>query len=258
MNSKRIETLQVPLCPGGTLYTIQPGDTLYFLAQQFGTSVNSILNANPGLNPRNLQVGQQICIPVPEPVTCPPGTSPYIIKRGDTLSAIAQRLGINLQDLITANPGIDPRNLQIGQRICVPTPPTPVPELQFPCCTLLNPVQNGLPAPARGSVLVQRFGNQYSLTFAATGLPNLSTLGDYDIYIGSIRMTPRRTQQAPIVFSAALGSSALIGQPVTWSGTRIIPERPQQEDVVLIRAVKLELDIKGPIVLCNTLDACKR
>ena len=44
------------------LYTIRPGDTLYKLAMQYGTTVQSIIDANMALNPYNLRVGQQIYI----------------------------------------------------------------------------------------------------------------------------------------------------------------------------------------------------
>ena len=43
-------------------YTIQPGDTLYTLAMQYGTTVQNIIDTNIGLNPYNLRVGQQIYI----------------------------------------------------------------------------------------------------------------------------------------------------------------------------------------------------
>lgn len=59
--------------------------------------------------------------------TCPTGTTPYIIKAGDTFFNIARTFGISLESLIAANPGVDPNRLTIGQRICVPhsTPPQP-------------------------------------------------------------------------------------------------------------------------------------
>ena len=44
------------------LYTIRPGDTLYKLAMQYGTTVQSIIDANMALNPYNLRVDQQIYI----------------------------------------------------------------------------------------------------------------------------------------------------------------------------------------------------
>ena len=42
------------------------------------------------------------------------------IRRGDTLSAIAQRNRISLTSLRGANPGLNARKLQIGQRIALP------------------------------------------------------------------------------------------------------------------------------------------
>lgn len=42
------------------------------------------------------------------------------IARGDTLWAIAQRAGIPLEALMTANPGLAPDNLQVGARLIVP------------------------------------------------------------------------------------------------------------------------------------------
>ncbi|HBN82775.1 MAG TPA: peptidoglycan-binding protein LysM, partial [Clostridiales bacterium] len=51
-------------CPAGFIsYTIQPGDTLYELAQRFNVTVNDIIAANPGLLPESLQVARIICIP---------------------------------------------------------------------------------------------------------------------------------------------------------------------------------------------------
>jgi zinc D-Ala-D-Ala carboxypeptidase len=42
------------------------------------------------------------------------------VRRGDTLSEIAQRQGISLASLRRANPGVNPRALQIGQRLQLP------------------------------------------------------------------------------------------------------------------------------------------
>lgn len=51
-------------CPVGSfLYTIMAGDTLFAIAQRFNVSVQAIINANPGINPNFLQIGQVICIP---------------------------------------------------------------------------------------------------------------------------------------------------------------------------------------------------
>lgn len=44
------------------LYTIRPGDTLYNLAIQYGTTVEDIINTNMAIEPYNLRVGQKIYI----------------------------------------------------------------------------------------------------------------------------------------------------------------------------------------------------
>ena len=44
------------------MHTIRPGDTLYNLAMQYGTTVQDIINTNIALDPYSLRVGQQIYI----------------------------------------------------------------------------------------------------------------------------------------------------------------------------------------------------
>ncbi len=47
----------------GTIqYTIRPYDTIWMLAQVFNTTVDSIMDLNPGIEPRNLMVGQVIAL----------------------------------------------------------------------------------------------------------------------------------------------------------------------------------------------------
>jgi peptidoglycan DL-endopeptidase LytF len=122
-------------CPIGTFaYTIRAGDTLFALAQRYNTTVQAILNANPGLDPNFLQIGQVICIPGTTPVTCPPNTFSYRIVAGDTLFSIAQRYNTTVQAILAVNPGLNPNFLQIGQIICIPrvAPPTTCPPNSFP------------------------------------------------------------------------------------------------------------------------------
>ena len=47
----------------GTIrYTIRPYDTIWMLAQVFNTTVDSIMDLNPGIEPRNLLVGQVVTL----------------------------------------------------------------------------------------------------------------------------------------------------------------------------------------------------
>ncbi len=119
-------------CPAGfTTYTVVAGDTLFFLARRFGTTVDALLRANPQItDPNNLMVGQTICVPAvtpsPGPVpTCPPGFTTHTVIAGETMFMIARRFGISLRELLAANPQItDPNTLTVGQVICVPSRPS--------------------------------------------------------------------------------------------------------------------------------------
>ena len=58
----------------GVVHTIKKGDTLYLISKYYKVPIGEIMNANKHLNIYNLQIGDEICIPVrrPEPVE-PPG-----------------------------------------------------------------------------------------------------------------------------------------------------------------------------------------
>jgi LysM repeat protein len=46
-------------------YTVVPGDTLLAIARRFGVALGDLQNANGGLNPDGLQIGQELVIPDP-------------------------------------------------------------------------------------------------------------------------------------------------------------------------------------------------
>ena len=129
------EILCIPMgtptvCPPGTQqYTVRAGDTFFSLAQRFNTTVAAIQQANPNVDPNNLQIGQTLCIPMGTSTTCPTGTQPYTIRSGDTFYSLAQRFNTTVEAIQRANPNVNPNNLQIGQVICIPTstPPTTCP-----------------------------------------------------------------------------------------------------------------------------------
>ena len=121
--------IPVPLqCPAGSIpYQIKAGDTLFFIAQNFNTTVENILSVNPGLVPERLTIGQIICIPQTQPPGpfCPSGNF-YVIRFGDTFSSIAIAFNVPLEALLNANPNVDPISLFDGQVICIPKAPVPL------------------------------------------------------------------------------------------------------------------------------------
>lgn len=103
------------------VYVVHPGDTLSGLAVRFRTTVAEIVRLNRIANPNLIFIGQVLLIPV--------GTARqpfiYIVRRGDTLSAIARRFGTTVAAIVAANRIPNPNLIFVGQRLLIPfgTPP---------------------------------------------------------------------------------------------------------------------------------------
>lgn len=101
------------------IYTIKSGDTLYNIANAHNTTVEELVGLNGLTRPNNLAIGQNIFIPNSNNMGIP---TTYTVVRGDTMYLIAQRYGITLNELISANPQItNPNYIQVGQLINIPT-----------------------------------------------------------------------------------------------------------------------------------------
>ena len=133
-------------------YVVQPGDTLWRISRQFGTSVDAIVQANHIPNPNLIYVGQVLEIPgvptAPPPPTAAPGqptptppTPPqpppqqqtYVVQPGDNLTRIAQRFNTTVQAIVQANNIVNPNLIYVGQVLIIPgagpgpAPTTPPP-----------------------------------------------------------------------------------------------------------------------------------
>jgi LysM repeat protein len=56
------------------------------------------------------------------PVTPAVSSRTHIVKTGETPTVIARKYGLKVDALMTANPGLDPRRLRIGQALTIPAP----------------------------------------------------------------------------------------------------------------------------------------
>ena len=128
------------------IYVVKAGDTLSAIAKEFGVTVEALQEVNAISDPRRLQVGQELVIPQGNVVVRAMATSVlsaptakvplltstsmpvvYVVKPGDTLSAIAKEFGGTVEALQQANNISDPRRLQIGQELIIPKGETIVP-----------------------------------------------------------------------------------------------------------------------------------
>ena len=103
-----------PDIENGEAYTVQPGDTLYKIANRFNTNITDIIELN-NLNSTILTVGQQILIPNQSLDE----TNTYVVKAGDYLNKIANQFGVTVDDIISAN-NLNNTVLQIGQVLTIP------------------------------------------------------------------------------------------------------------------------------------------
>lgn len=53
----------IPPCESGLYWVVAQGDTLFSIARAYGTTVQRLLELNPGIDPLNLQIGMSICLP---------------------------------------------------------------------------------------------------------------------------------------------------------------------------------------------------
>ncbi|MCM1267039.1 MAG: LysM peptidoglycan-binding domain-containing protein [Bacteroidales bacterium] len=106
---------QTPETGGGYFdYTVKSGDTLWLLANRFGTSVDAIRRMN-GLTSDSLQIGQVLRIPSEQSSAY----FDYTVKAGDTLWLLANRFGTTVDAIRRLN-GLSSDGLQIGQVLRIP------------------------------------------------------------------------------------------------------------------------------------------
>ncbi|MCK5922483.1 MAG: LysM peptidoglycan-binding domain-containing protein, partial [Methylococcales bacterium] len=119
-----------PVPPGqAVVYTVQPGDSLGSIANQFGVSYQAIAQQNNILNPNLIYVGQQLIIPntntpAPYPTATPTpydgSINSYPVQVGDTLFSIALRFNSTISAIVTANGLINPNLIYVGQVLIIP------------------------------------------------------------------------------------------------------------------------------------------
>jgi LysM repeat protein len=107
-------------------HTVEPGDSLSYIAHLYDVAIDDIVSLNNIPNPDLIVIGQQLQIPGtggessdPKPMQKSPESS-YTIEDGDTLSHIADRFGVSLDELAAANGLDDPSYIISGHTLVIP------------------------------------------------------------------------------------------------------------------------------------------
>lgn len=132
--------------PAPYRYTVEEGDSLGTIAQQFGVSAVSIMEANNLQDPNNVYVGQPLVIPnyvppgsdsatnadtsVDSPATSSSGESSseeggelgvdHVVQPGESLIGIAQKYGVDANAIAETNNIVNRNQLRVGQKLIIP------------------------------------------------------------------------------------------------------------------------------------------
>lgn len=160
-------------------YIVVSGDTLWSIANRFGTSVAQIAKDNGIADPSLIRLGQRLTVPggssaaatatVATSVTS--ASSTYVVVRGDTLSGIATRFGSSVAAISAANGLTNPSIIRTGQTLTIP---------------------GGAPTGLVGDTFL---GRTYPKDVVAAANVNKAALNDMDV--------PSRTQMQQLVIDTA-------------------------------------------------------
>jgi len=113
-------------------YTVKPGETLSELAERYGTSVQRLMQLNNLRGPQDLWAGSRIQVPItrtttaaaPKPAVNKNATQ-HKVQSGETLSVIADRYGVSMQNLIALNGISNPNQVEVGRTLKLRGTPKP-------------------------------------------------------------------------------------------------------------------------------------
>lgn len=146
----------------------------------------------------------------------------YIVKLGDTLSAIAQTFGVTVADIAEANNITDVNLIHVGQVLIIP-PDTPNPAV----------TQEPVPlAPEPGDVMVtpgetlSSIANEMDASLAAVEADNPQIANPNLIVPGEVihdPLTDTGTSETPLAVPSPSPVVVVVNTPVTTSGNAAVP-----------------------------------
>ncbi len=98
------------------IYTVKKGDSLWLIANKYGTTVDELKSAN-NLKSNTLSIGQTLIIPEKKENT---NKISYVVKKGDSLWLIANKYDTTVDNIKSTN-NLKGNTLSIGQVLVIPS-----------------------------------------------------------------------------------------------------------------------------------------
>jgi LysM repeat protein len=169
-------------------YTVKPGETLSEIAERYGTSVQRLMELNNLRGPQDLWAGSRIQVPVtrttaaaaPKPAVNKNATQ-HKVQSGETLSVIADRYGVSMQNLVALNGISDPNQVEVGRTLKLRGTPKPAAKpaaakpAPKPQTVAAKPAAKPAPQPAAKPVAAQPVATAAAAPVAAKPEPKPAT-----------------------------------------------------------------------------------
>ena len=118
--------------------TVTAGDSLSEIAKANGTTAEKLARINGICNVNSIYVGQVILLNDPEQEvetdTTEESLRTVIVETGDSLSKIAKREGVTVDEVMSMNNISDPNLLFVGQKLTISGQASPKPQEEDPVC----------------------------------------------------------------------------------------------------------------------------
>ena len=221
-------TTQAARAPGASAYTVMPGDTLSAIAHRTGSSVEALAATNHLANPNFILPGEVLSITGSAPAVATAAATTtgtkYVVRAGDTLSAIAASHGTSAAALASANGIADPNRIFPGQALTVPSGSAPAHLAPAAPTTAASSMTHYVVRPGDTmSAVAQRLGTTVAALSAANHIVNANLIYPGQVLAvpvpaGVLSATPAAATPAPATpatATPAAASTASAAPPVT-------------------------------------------
>ncbi len=264
--------MTAPVSAQGNTHVIQRGETLFRIALRYGVTVEALAQANAIANPNQVYAGQVLVLPVPgtqaaapAPSAAPAATAPvfHVVRRGETLGAIARQYGVSWQELAAANNIANPNRILVGQQLVIMTTSAPATAATPPTASPApaDPVVTAAPSAAQARIHVVQPGEHLSSIARRYGLswPTLARAnGIVDpnrIYVGQALTIPAQDDAGNVTYFEPTTGQPSGPAPTITNGKQIIVDLSDQriyayQDGQMVRTTAVSTGLPGtPTVL---------